>query len=816
MPRIFLTNETYIAANDGSEIFGSAGTEQVALVEGVGQATISSTVERLDLPGAIADFTFRAVGETLQILDGSGGVLATLSSSDGKQIVFTNGALDVDYDPGSFTLTLGGEVIPTFPTSSGISPVISAIDTSITSQSPSFGGGTPGPTYTLAADAASVNEGATATFTLLTSDVSAGTDVDYTITGVSAADVMGGLTGTATIGAGGTASISVQIVADQLTEGSETLTLSLDNGQASASTVVLDTSVASANSYISGQGGNGVTSDFNIELVFEGAFSTAERAAFEMAADYLSSLITGDLPDAGDIDDIRITALLEPIDGPFGTLAFAGPTDFRFDGTSLPTEGEMTFDTADAGVQLADGTLATTIAHEMLHALGFGTLWDFLGFVTSGSTPRFTGDNAIAAYNAEFPGLASDDPLSDFGVPIESGGGHWDESVFTTEVMTPLLNGASDYMSAMTVASLEDLGYDTIFDTGIPAATMPQLNDFTSIDIDTGFTQLTGETQDSFFINDFTFMIAGDSLPYASYFEPISSIALEVIEYISDYVSWDGVLDFVVYFDGPVNFGPGGIFSYPAGDGLLPAYGGIASNGRTLAQQEALTGGDENGLDFDLGLYLLPNVDGTLTNYGFPLFFDYTPDAYSDSHIPPETHDFFSIFLHEVLHGLGFWSTAQHDGFGSSAFDDLTVQRDGQYYFEGDAVLDLLGQGLPLSIDGSRDHYAQNINGFSPIDRGAMYEFGNYEQNRWHLGQVELTVLSDLGYIVANIDTLPLVEQSDQGVSFETLNTTLLVDMKGISMGASSVHSLPQDDSLEADTPLIGGSVSGVDMTISF
>ena len=233
-----------------------------------------------------------------------------------------------------------------------------------------------------------------------------------------------------------------------------------------------------SNVYISGVGGNGVTSDFNIEIVFDGVFSAGERAAFEMAADYLSVLITGDLPDQGTIDDIRITALLEPIDGPFNVLAFAGPTGFRFDGTFLPTEGEMTFDTADAAMQLADGTLATTVAHEMLHALGFGTLWDFLDLEVLGADARFTGDNAIAAYNAEFPGLAAGDPRSGFGVPIENDGGHWDESVFTTEVMTPFLDGASDYMSALTVASLEDLGYNTIFDIGTPGATMPQLDTF--------------------------------------------------------------------------------------------------------------------------------------------------------------------------------------------------------------------------------------------------------------------------------------------------------------------------------------------------
>jgi hypothetical protein len=274
------------------------------------------------------------------------------------------------------------------------------------------------------------------------------------------------------------------------------------------------------------------------------------------------------------------------------------------------------------------------------------------------------------------------------------------------------------------------------------------------------------QTLNSHFLNSFTFTISGNSAFYSEFFELITLNAVEVIEYLSDFISWNGVLNFVVSFDGPINFGPNGIFTYSAGDGLLPAYGGIAANGQTFAQQESLTGIDENGSDYDLGAYILPNVNGSLTNYGFPLFFDDNPNAYSQQEIPPGHHDFFSIFLHEVLHGMGFWSTAQHDGFGNSAFDDFTVLRNGQYYFEGDAVLDLLGEGLPLATTGSRDHYGFNINGPSPMERGTVFESGNYEQNRWHLGQVELAVLSDMGYLTANEDLLPIVEQPDQTFAF--------------------------------------------------
>ena len=99
------------------------------------------------------------------------------------------------------------------------------------------------PTYTLSASSTSVNEGSTATFTLTTTNVTSGTSVPYTLSGVSAADITGGLlTGSATVNSSGVATISVGIVADSLTEGAETLTITA--GGSSASTGVNDTSIA--------------------------------------------------------------------------------------------------------------------------------------------------------------------------------------------------------------------------------------------------------------------------------------------------------------------------------------------------------------------------------------------------------------------------------------------------------------------------------------------------------------------------------------------------------------------------------------------
>jgi Ca2+-binding RTX toxin-like protein len=96
------------------------------------------------------------------------------------------------------------------------------------------------PSYVLSSVSTSADEGGTATFTLSTTNVAAGTSVPYTITGVSVSDVVGGqLSGAVNVGTNGQATISVPLVADLFTEGPETLTVTA--GGQSASVTVIDT-----------------------------------------------------------------------------------------------------------------------------------------------------------------------------------------------------------------------------------------------------------------------------------------------------------------------------------------------------------------------------------------------------------------------------------------------------------------------------------------------------------------------------------------------------------------------------------------------
>jgi hypothetical protein len=208
--------------------------------------------------------------------------------------------------------------------------------------------------------------------------------------------------------------------------------------------------------------------EFNIEIAFEGELWTAElQAAFVDAAAFLGACIVADIPDAlvmGDagwdvVDDIRITAELGEVDGAFGVLGHAGPTALRL-GSYLPATAAMRFDIADAERMHQDGEWSGLVLHEMMHALGFGSLWSFMGLLEQGEdgTVNYTGANGVAWYEALYgtPGP----------VPVETNGGpaaalgHWDEATFGAELMTGYVEPGVDHpISPMSIGSLADLGY---------------------------------------------------------------------------------------------------------------------------------------------------------------------------------------------------------------------------------------------------------------------------------------------------------------------------------------------------------------------
>ena len=157
------------------------------------------------------------------------------------------------------------------------------------------------------------------------------------------------------------------------------------------------------------------------------------------------------------VDDILIWIQIQAIDGPGDILGQGGPCAVRA-GSGLPAVGLMILDSAD----MTNTVMRRVIIHEMGHALGLGTVWGNRALLVGegGTDPIFSGAQAVNNFDA-VGGIA----YTGAKVPVENTGGtgtrdaHWRESVFGNELMTGYIAGTNNPLSAMTIASLRDLGY---------------------------------------------------------------------------------------------------------------------------------------------------------------------------------------------------------------------------------------------------------------------------------------------------------------------------------------------------------------------
>lgn len=242
-------------------------------------------------------------------------------------------------------------------------------------------------------------------------------------------------------------------------------------------------------------------SAFTIEIEYFGEQlpTATQRKAFDRAAVRWSEVIIGDLADvvfqtayqpcgsgmpfaSGTVDDIRIFASVTEIDGPGEIVGRAGPCAVR-SGNELPIVGFMEFDRADLQNLEAAGQLENVILHEMGHVLGIGTLWEYKSRALvdppclSGTPPdpRFSGIHATEAHE-HAGGDGSPQVESDYGPGTRCG--HWDEERYAGELMTGILGSGAAPLSAITIGSLHDLGYEVDYAAADPY-TVPSLLDLT-------------------------------------------------------------------------------------------------------------------------------------------------------------------------------------------------------------------------------------------------------------------------------------------------------------------------------------------------
>ena len=182
------------------------------------------------------------------------------------------------------------------------------------------------------------------------------------------------------------------------------------------------------------------------------------------------------IPAGETVDDVRIYVTIDSIDGAGGILARASPCSRRQIGfaTSDPIvqeiiRGYIELDEDDVARLEALGSLISTATHELGHVLGFGTVWEpetFLRNPSVGGNPNadthFVGPLTLSAFDA----VGGRGYRGGAKVPVQSGGeegssdGHWRESVFEHELMTPYLSvGLDEPLSRVTIESLADIGY---------------------------------------------------------------------------------------------------------------------------------------------------------------------------------------------------------------------------------------------------------------------------------------------------------------------------------------------------------------------
>ena len=496
-----------VEREDGSAIRNAIVTFSIS-----GGGSLTTSVDTTDATGAARAGQWR-LGNTPAVST----VTATTPSAPGKSVVFTatgqvGPAASLTKGPGDGQFRQPGEMVSPLPSVTVIDAVGNAVaGATVTFAITSGGGSATGLVQTTnaqgVATVGSWTLGTTAGENRMTATVAGLPAATFTATVVAPAFVNLRTGNNQNAPPAQIVSVAPSVtVLDNLSAPAQgvtvTFTVASGNGKVTGATVQTNAQgVAAVGSWELGDLGDNtlvatvaglppvsftaVATGYNIELRFRSAVTERQRLAFERAVLKWSRVVTGDQVDIAlsvtaassgcypnmneTVDDLIIYVDLSPIDGVGGTLGQAGPCLIR-NGNRLSLVGQMKFDDADLGNMESNNTLDDVIVHEMGHVLGIGTLWTqftglLVGSVASGGTdPYFTGTNARAAFAAAGGAVYTGNP-----VPVENTGGpgtrdgHWRETVLRTELMTGFVSASGNPMSAITIASLQDMGYAVNF-----------------------------------------------------------------------------------------------------------------------------------------------------------------------------------------------------------------------------------------------------------------------------------------------------------------------------------------------------------------
>ena len=240
MAKIYLdANETYDGTiGSNSEVTGSTGTELFTIAAGATNVVVDAQVEQVVLAGNVADYTYQQQGNKLVVYSGAT-VVSTIglqiADADGTLVQFANGAVvSALFSTVDGSVTLGGGAVTagtTAAAATAVTPTTYVTEPPVAAQ-----------TFTLTQSAATVNEGASVTFTVTANRALAAAETPVTLTysltgdtlsGVATAatpatDITSANSGTITFAAGElTKTITVTTASDTAVEGLEGVKLSV-------------------------------------------------------------------------------------------------------------------------------------------------------------------------------------------------------------------------------------------------------------------------------------------------------------------------------------------------------------------------------------------------------------------------------------------------------------------------------------------------------------------------------------------------------------------------------------------------------------
>jgi hypothetical protein len=210
--------------------------------------------------------------------------------------------------------------------------------------------------------------------------------------------------------------------------------------------------------------------EFNIEIAFgqgsEGLSQQMADAVLE-AAQFWENAITESSFGEDHTLTIRVGGTVQDENVLASATFTEGANDAN--GNLLPTLGFSNININPNTVNALSSDIeffTRVMIHEFGHVMGIGTLWETNNLI----------DPTTATYNANtYAGIAYGELLgtdTPTAIPLTTGVGpgsdlsHWDEGIFSNELMTYAAEGPGTSMPAsiMTLASLQDLGWNVNYD----------------------------------------------------------------------------------------------------------------------------------------------------------------------------------------------------------------------------------------------------------------------------------------------------------------------------------------------------------------